>query len=227
MPISKASGQAVAVAAKGDLVVGSATNDAAVLSVGSANQVLTVDSSTTTGLKWAAASAGANFTLLNTGGTSLTAATTITVSGISGANKILVVVIDASAGSSDFARVRFNTDSGTNYGYAGIQMIAGSTYAASDALGVFGGLTYQHITLGRMAANGASVVSGYVLLDGCNSSGVKVFTASGSGDAATSNTQRAGVVGGLYNSSSTISSVSIISSGSNFDGGTVYVYTSA
>lgn len=53
MAITKASGQAVAPAAKGDLVVGSATNDAAVLGVGSADQVLTVDSSTTTGLKWA------------------------------------------------------------------------------------------------------------------------------------------------------------------------------
>lgn len=55
MPITKASGQAVAPAAKGDLVVGSATNDAAVLGVGSTNQVLTVDSSTATGLKWATA----------------------------------------------------------------------------------------------------------------------------------------------------------------------------
>ena len=53
MPITKASGNAVAPAAKGDLVVGSATNDASVLSVGSNGQVLTVDSATTTGVKWA------------------------------------------------------------------------------------------------------------------------------------------------------------------------------
>lgn len=59
MPITKASSSAVAPGAKGDLVVGSATNDSGILAVGSTNQVLTVDSSTATGLKWATASSGA------------------------------------------------------------------------------------------------------------------------------------------------------------------------
>lgn len=58
MAITKATASSVAPAAKGDLVVGSATNDAAVLGVGSNDQVLTADSSTATGLKWATASAG-------------------------------------------------------------------------------------------------------------------------------------------------------------------------
>jgi hypothetical protein len=58
MAITKATASSVAPAAKGDLVVGSGTNDAAVLAVGSANQVLTVDSSTGTGLKWAAPAGG-------------------------------------------------------------------------------------------------------------------------------------------------------------------------
>jgi len=61
MPITKATASSVAPAAKGDLVVGSATNDAAILGVGSNDQVLTADSSTTTGLKWAAASGGSSF----------------------------------------------------------------------------------------------------------------------------------------------------------------------
>ena len=45
--------------AKGDLYVGSAANTYTKLSVGTASQVLTVDSSTATGLKWATPSSGA------------------------------------------------------------------------------------------------------------------------------------------------------------------------
>lgn len=81
MAITKATASSIAPAAKGDLVVGSATNDASVLAVGSANQVLTVDSSTGTGLKWAAPSSG-GMTLLST--TTLTGADTINITGISG-----------------------------------------------------------------------------------------------------------------------------------------------
>ena len=44
--------------AKGDLIVATAADTPAVLTVGSANQVLTVDSSTATGLKWATPAAG-------------------------------------------------------------------------------------------------------------------------------------------------------------------------
>lgn len=59
MPISKATAGSIAPAAKGDLVVGSATNDAGVLAVGTNNFVLTADSAETLGVKWAAASTGA------------------------------------------------------------------------------------------------------------------------------------------------------------------------
>jgi hypothetical protein len=66
MAITKASSNAVAPAAKGDLVVGNATNDSGVLAVGSTDQVLTVDSSTATGLKWATPAAGGFNAFLNT-----------------------------------------------------------------------------------------------------------------------------------------------------------------
>lgn len=58
MAITKATASAVAPAAKGDLVVGSATNDAAVLGVGTDGQILTADSNETTGLKWVTPASG-------------------------------------------------------------------------------------------------------------------------------------------------------------------------
>lgn len=63
MGISKATASSVAPGAKGDLVVGSATNDAAILTVGTNNHVLTADSATATGLKWAAPAGGVDPTL--------------------------------------------------------------------------------------------------------------------------------------------------------------------
>jgi hypothetical protein len=52
MPISKASSNAVAPAAKGDLVVGTTTNDSGILGVGSNGETLVADSSTSTGLRY-------------------------------------------------------------------------------------------------------------------------------------------------------------------------------
>ena len=54
MAITKATASSIAPAAKGDLVVGSATNDAGVLAVGTNAHILVADSTETLGMKWAA-----------------------------------------------------------------------------------------------------------------------------------------------------------------------------
>ena len=136
MAITKATASSIAPAAKGDLVVGSATNDAAVLSVGSNDQVLTADSSTATGLKWATASSG-GMTLIST--TTLSGSS-VTLSSIPQTYKNLQLVIrnyDPSADGEGF-RIRVNADSGANRhfsGYGSIQNINQSFNATSWIVG--------------------------------------------------------------------------------------------
>lgn len=87
--MTKARSNATAPAAKGELVIGTGTDTSGVLSVGSANQVLTVDSSTSTGLKWAAVSAG-GMTELATGTLSGSA---VNLTSISGSYKDLILLL--------------------------------------------------------------------------------------------------------------------------------------
>jgi hypothetical protein len=98
MPITKASGNSVTAAAKGDLVVGNATNDSGVLSVGANNTVLTADSSTATGVKWAAvaaspASASSFISDINTSNsTSFTGLSTAQSVTLTTGTKVMVII---------------------------------------------------------------------------------------------------------------------------------------
>lgn len=129
MPITKATASSIAPAAKGDLVVGSATNDASVLAVGSANQVLTVDSSTSTGLKWAAASSG-GMTLLST---TTMSGTSTTVSGIDTSyNKLVIQILDFYPATNADFYFRLNNNSTANaYRFITQSGDSGNPYPAS------------------------------------------------------------------------------------------------
>ena len=195
------------------------------LGIGSTGDVLTVTGGVPV---WAApGGAGANWSLLNAGGTTLTGAQTITVSGISAKDKILILVgSGSSASASSVISVRFNTDTATNYVAIGAQFVGGGSYSP-DLYRRYTQTALDAITLGKMASNDDAQVSGILRVDGCNSAGVKAYTAGGMGSTEGGTAQEGWNIGGVYNSSSTISSVSIFSSSGNFDGGTVYVYTSA
>ena len=175
----------------------------------------------------AAAAGGANWSLLNSGGTALTGASTITVSGISGKDKIMVLVSAASSASAQaFIQIRLNTDTGANYNWYGQRYIWETTYAAGN-FDASNANADTAINLGRMSNNAGSAVSGYALFSGCNSSGVKVFNSAGAASSSTSSSHIYYTAGGYYNSASTITSVSLVSNPGNFDAGTIYIYTSA
>jgi hypothetical protein len=208
----------------GDIYYASSANTPARLGIGSASQVLTVSGGVPT---WAApAGGGANWSLLNSGGTALSGAATVTVSGISGKDKIMILIEAAKGtGAQNAVFVRLNTDTGNNYYIAGSLYESASSYAAAN-LGVLYGLD----TASRIAphsTNANSEVAGYYLVTGCNAAGVKVFNSVGSATAASGSSNAQMILGGYYNSSSTISSISIFNNTGNFTAGKVYVYTSA
>ena len=210
----------------GDIEYRSATaNTNTRLGIGSTGDVLTVAGGVPT---WAASAGGsANWTLLNSGGTALTAAQTITVSGISAKDKIMIFVTGASSvNSAARIRVRLNTDTASNYYAYGFKMVMESVYASQEVSKGYT-LNDDSFVLAQMATSATSQVHGSLELSGCNSSGVKIMKMTGGATGGGGNTQENHSAFGYYNSSSAITSISINSESGNFDNGTVFVYTSA
>jgi hypothetical protein len=225
MAITKASSSAVAPGAKGQLVVGSATNDSSILAVGANATVLTADSTEATGMKWAsAASASPSYTLLNSGGTSLTGAQTITVSGISGMSKLLILIYSATfPAASRQGSIRLNADT-TNYRTNGVNYFPSATYARAD-WDQTSSTSFTGIPLAQAGDTGAAIGC-YLMVDGCNSTNPKVYNGVG-GANSSGGAQGSYLIGGVYSGGSTISSVSAQCSSGNWNSGTLYVYGSA
>jgi hypothetical protein len=200
-------------AAKGDLVAGSGTNTSAILGVGANDTVLTADSSTATGLKWAAAGSATNFTLLNSGGTTMSGSS-VTVS-FSAQNSLAIRLNGVACSSQSYISLRFNSDSGSNY-FFGQLYLANPSTLARDA----GGADPQ-ITIGRVSTNG---LYGVFFADGAKSSTAFkplswtiIPSGTTSGDESRWGT-------GMYMSNNAITSVTLISGTGNFSGGSVFVY---
>jgi hypothetical protein len=221
--------------AKGALLSATAASTPGVLGVGANDTVLTADSTTSTGLKWATVSAGSNWTLLNAGGTSLSGTATTTVSGISAKDKIMVLVggagFDGANEDNVLIEVVINNDSGSNYGrFGGVNYWSG-TYNPSGATGSVGSLTGSAFSLGGIArqSGATNTLGGGLIMTGANASGVKSVDVVGSGSYANSIANYSHTFyKGVWQNSATVTSIKIQNgAGFNFARGTVYVYTSA
>jgi hypothetical protein len=225
MAITKATASSIAPAAKGDLVAGSATNDAAVLAVGANGTVLTADSAEATGVKWAAPGGlPTGFTLLNAGGTALTGAQTITVSGIS-AKELLILIKDASDSTTNSQfTIRFNGDTAANYSsFGSLYQFTPSNPEGIQSYKYSNFSDATQIQIGKHSNSSNSSIASAIYVDKADTTGTKRFSAT---TGLTTNNSDAGQtvsVQGLYEASAAITSVSIISDQANFDNGTIYV----
>jgi hypothetical protein len=200
--------------AKGDLIAASAADTPARLAVGTTGQTIVADSTAATGLKYSNNAPLGGMAVISNG-TALTGATTITVSGISNVSRLSIIVNGVSANADSFFTIRFNGDSSINYGYGGLYS-NGGTLSNSFAL------ASSSIPFAKQGNNAANVASGVVNVEGAFSGGMAQINL---GTSANGTGFECYTFSGFYNNGSApITSISIISSSGNFDGGLMYIY---
>jgi hypothetical protein len=201
------------VTTNGDLIYGTGSGTVARLGIGSTGQVLNVSGGVPA---WTTPTASAeNFASL--GSASLSGATTITVSGFSAKNNLLIIVDQgSSANASSTFTLRFNSDTGNNYNEI--------RYIFSDGGGISRDYAWP-ATSHRISTNDTNANSNtraVISVTGAAGTGYKsvnYMSYPSGGTGLQSNWAQ-----GWYTGSSAITSVSLISSTGNFDAGTLYVY---
>lgn len=199
--------------AKGDLIVATAADTPARLAVGSANQVLTVDSSTATGLKWAAASSG-GMTSLASGNLSISSSTLSLTSISTAYNDLMLVVRDIyPTNNNKSLGIQVNSVTDNDFFY----------YSAGASGGVYGNGTVNAIAGGMANTNDQNYLIAW-FRDYANTDSAKCIETVLKYNEDGGQAGRIAKVSGCANTTSAITSISVIMSGSdNFGAAGSYV----
>lgn len=195
----------------GDLAYRSSTaNTKTRLGIGTTGQVLTVNGGVPS---WASPAGGGlkSLTLLNAGGTALTGSSTVTVSGISNQQALLVILDGASATGATQMGIRINGITTSNYRQVGIQAEASVNNQLNALTGrwIFGD-----------TGGAAETLFGGCMIYGTGAAGIMAMhstgIAGGSGRIGNAST-------GYFDAAAAVTSISA-SANANFDAGTIFVY---
>ena len=215
------------ITAAGDIVVGTGSGTYDNLPIGTTGQVLTADTTVSPyKVKWATAggASGLSWSLINSGGTALTGAGTITVGSISNKDNLMILIMGASGASASAGmRIRFNSDSGSNYIYVAQTQAVNATYAQGD---FYSGnsTSYTSFDLANLSTNADSTINAGMYVDGAASSTFKSVHYFGRANRGSGTETYNNHGYGMYNASAAITSVSVSLTSGNFDAGTIYVY---
>ena len=203
--------------AKGDLITATAADTPARLAVGTNGQLLTADSTASTGLAWTTVSGG-GMTLIST--TSLASGSSVTISSIPGTYKNLVLVIRNFFPSQNGTnlRLRFNGDANTRY--AQVQGFTNLGNASATSMNIAGGSLTQ---IGNTSGEDKTLIQ-TTIPDYANAVTIKVVQSVFYGNSGTSG----GFVGTLglggYNQTTAITSIDLLPDQGNFNGGSALLY---
>ena len=199
----------------GDTLYASAANTLARRAIGTTGQVLTVSGGLPT---WTTPAAGGGFTLINTGGTALSGAASVSISSIPGTYKNLHVYVekhyvDTVGGNGAF---RFNSDTSSNYAFTGLRLRNNNALATESNAGA------QLYFASELSSSNVGnfcyiMIPNYAANDHCKVIIGQSYSSQGSYDYSMQ-------VSGTYRTTGTITSVQLLTNVTSWSGGTVYVY---
>jgi hypothetical protein len=194
--------------AKGSIVAASGASTPANLSVGANDTVLTADSSTATGLKWAAPASGGGMTLLST--TTLSGTTT-TISSISQDYTNLFIVINGiSAATAHIIQLLPNGEAALCNG-SGVSTSTATSYT-SEPMRISGNQT-------TMTSNSTANAFACIINNYASTTNYKPFQHFGGRDSSVFVN-----FAGVFRSNSAVSSLTFNLDGTTFTAGTVLLY---
>jgi len=202
----------------GDLLYGTAADTVARLGIGTAGQVLKVNSGATAP-EWGAAASGGGMTLLNSGNTSMSGATH-SLTSISGSYKDLQLIFRAvlPANDANSLRMRFNGDSTSN-----------RHANADDATKIFGStITFNATSVGLTYGMDNVTQTGLISItipDYANTSTWKLaIINSVVNDSTTATSVVNQFIYGIYNQTGAITSLDFFFNTGNITSGSVFLY---